>query len=199
MTEQQETLLVPLDQYLKVGIHIGTKFKTKYMENFIYKVRSDGLSILNVQEIDKRLKVIGNFLSQYSPEDILVICRRENGWKAVKAFGKLTGIRVFAGRYPPGILTNSSLEDFMETKLIMVTDPWPDKNAILDSVKAGIPVIALCDTNNTSNNIDLVLPCNNKGKKALGLIFWVLTRDYLKNRGLLQGEFNAPFEDFSDE
>src|SRR3989344_5207222 len=129
----EEQLLVPLDDYLKVGIHIGTKFRTKYMEQFIYKVRNDGLSVLNVQSIDTRLKNAINLLNQFNPEDILVVCRRENGWKAVKAFSKAAGIRVFAGRYPPGILTNKDLKKFIETKLILAVDPWSEKNAIKDA------------------------------------------------------------------
>src|SRR3989338_4480845 len=104
---EQEQFLVPNDVYLKSGIHIGTKFRTKYMERFIYKTRPDGLSVLNLQEINERIKLAANLLAQYEPQDILIISRRENGWKSVKAFGKATGIKVFAGRYPPGILTNS--------------------------------------------------------------------------------------------
>ncbi|MAG47214.1 30S ribosomal protein S2 [archaeon] len=193
---EQEQLLVPLDDYLKVGIHIGTKFRTKYMEQFIYKVRSDGLSVLNVKSIDSRLGNAVNLISQFEPEDILLVCRRENGWKAAKAFSKATGIRVFAGRYPPGILTNTNLENFFETKLLMVVDPWSEKNAIRDAIKVGVPVLALCDTNNESNNLDLVIPCNNKGKKSLGLIFWILARDYLKNK---KKDFKSKIEDFTDE
>jgi len=195
MVETQE-FLVPLEQYLKEGIHIGTKFKTKYMENFIYKVRNDGLMILNVQEIDKRLKLAANFLKQFEAEDATVVCRRENGWKAVRAFSRATGIRAFAGRYPPGVLTNSNLETFMETKLLIVTDPWQDKNVVKDALKIGIPVIALCDTNNESNNIDFVVPCNNKGKKSLGLAYFILAREYLKTKGQFIKEC---LEDFSDD
>jgi len=182
MANQEEQFLIPLDEYLKVGIHIGTKFRTKYMAPFIYKTRPDGLVVLNVQEIDKRIRLAANLLSQYNPEDVLVVCRRENGWKAVSLFSKLTGIRIFAGRYPPGILTNPNLKTFIETKLILVVDPWPDKNIVKDALKIGIPVIALCDTNNETNNLDLVVPCNNKGKKSLGLIFWILAREYLKSK-----------------
>jgi len=109
MTEKQQQFLAPQDQYLKSGIHIGTKFKTKYMEQFIYKTRTDGLSVLNLQKIDERIRIAADFLSRYNPEDILIVCRRENGWKAVKAFSKLTGVKAFAGRYPPGILTNPQL------------------------------------------------------------------------------------------
>ncbi|MBS3114393.1 30S ribosomal protein S2 [Candidatus Woesearchaeota archaeon] len=198
---QEEKFLVPRDVYLKSGIHIGTKFRTKYMEQFIYKTRPDGLSVLNLQKIDERIRIAAAFLAQYAPEDILVICRRENGWKAVELFGKLAGIRVFAGRYPPGILTNPNLEEYTEAKIVMVADAWPDRNAVLDAVKIGMPVIALCDTNNQSNFIDLVVPCNNKGKKSLGLLFYILTKEFLMLKGKLKEgeELKEKLEDFTEE
>jgi len=197
----EKSLLAPTDQYLKAGIHIGTKFRTKYMEKFIYKTRPDGLSVLNLQQIDERIKICANFLAQYAPEEIIIVSRRENGWKSIRMLSKLTGIRVFAGRYPPGILTNTNLDKFIEAKIVLVTDSWPDKNVINDAMKIGIPVIALCDTNNQSNNIDLVVPCNNKGKKSLGLLFWILTREYMKNRGMIKkdSEFKATIDDFTEE
>ena len=198
---KSEQLLVDQDTYLKSGIHIGTKFRTKYMSPFIYKTRPDGLSVLNLQKIDERIRNTINMISNYSPEDILIVSRRENGWKAVKVFGKVTGIKVFAGRYPPGILTNPALESFIEPKVILVTDPWPDKNVVEDSIKVGIPIIALCDTNNQSNNLDLVVPCNNKGKKSLALFFWVLAREYLAKRGYISKpeDMRETLEDFTEE
>ncbi len=200
MTEQQQ-FLVPQDQYLKSGIHIGTKFKTKYMEQFIYKTRPDGLSILNLSKIDERIRIAASFLSQYAPEEILIVSRRENAWKSVKAFGKATGIKVITGRYPPGMLTNPSLDIYYESKILLATDSWPDRNAIMDGNKVGIPIMALCDTNNQSNNIDLVIPCNNKGKKSLGLFFFILAKEYLKNRGLIKSdsEFKETVDDFTEE
>ncbi len=196
-----ESLLVPTDQYLKAGIHIGTKFRTKYMEKFIYKTRPDGLSVLNLQQIDERIRICANFLSHYTPEEIIVVSRRENGWKSIRMLSKLTGIKVFAGRYPPGILTNANLDKFIEAKIVLVTDSWPDRNVISDAMKIGIPVIALCDTNNQSNNIDLVVPCNNKGKKSLGLFFWILAKEYMKKRGMIKNdsEFKATVDDFTEE
>jgi small subunit ribosomal protein S2 len=198
---ETEQLLVPQDTYLKSRIHIGTKFRTKYMAPFIYKTRTDGLSVLNLQKIDERLRLAARFLANYEPQDILIASRRENGWKAVKAFGKATGVRIFAGRYPPGILTNPRLDTFIQVKCIMVADAWPDRNAIKDAILMGIPVVALCDTNNQSNEIDLVVPCNNKGKKSLGLIFYVLAREFLKHKGQLADGQEPPFklEDFTDE
>ncbi|MBT6774217.1 30S ribosomal protein S2 [Candidatus Woesearchaeota archaeon] len=201
MATEQESLLIDSKEYLKSGIHIGTKFKTKYMAKFIYKTRPDGLSVLNLQQIDERVALAANFLSQYEPDEILITCRRENGWKALKKLNELTGIKVLPGRYPPGILTNSNLDTFTEPKAMMVCDPWPDKNAVEDAFKIGVPIIALCDTNNQSNKLDLVVPCNNKGKKSVGLIFYLIAREYMQKRGMLAGneELPAKIEDFTDE
>lgn len=187
MAEQQQ-FLVPLETYLKVGLHIGTKYKNKYMENFIYKIRPDGLAVLNIQKINERIKIVSKFLSEYEPQDIIIVGRRENSWSSIKLFSELTGIRAIAGRYPPGMLTNPNLDVFTEAKVLVAVDPWPDRNAIRDAVKSGMVVIALCDTNNESNYIDLVLPCNNKGKKSLGLLFWILAREYLINKKLIKSD-----------
>ncbi|MDP6600059.1 MAG: 30S ribosomal protein S2 [Candidatus Woesearchaeota archaeon] len=199
MTE--EKFLVPTEEYLKSGIHIGTKFKTRYMEKFIYKTRPDGLSVLNLQKIDGRLNIAAKFLAQYNPEDILVVGRRESAWKPLKMFNKAIGARVFAGRYPPGILTNPRLDNYIEAKVLLAVDSGPDRNAVVDSVKMGIPIVAICDTNNQSNNIDLVIPSNNKGKKSLGLFFWILAREYLRNRGILKKneDLKEKVEDFTEE
>lgn len=199
MTE--ETVLLDSNEYLKSGIHIGTKFKTKYLKDFIYKTRPDGLSVLNLKKIDERIGLAINLLSQYNPEDILIVSRRENGWKALKLLHKLTGIKVIIGRYPPGILTNVQLETFTEPKIIMVCDPWPDKNTVEDAAKIGVPLIALCDTNNQSNKLDLVVPCNNKGKKSVGVVFYLIAQGYLRKRGLLKADetITEKIDDFVEE
>lgn len=199
MTEEE--LLIDSNEYLKSGIHIGTKFKTKYMKNFIYKTRPDGLSVLNLKKIDERIALAANFLAQYKPEDILFVSRRENGWKALKLLKKLTGINVIIGRYPPGMLTNPNLEIFCEPKVLFACDPWPDKNAVQDAMKAGIPIIGLCDTNNEANNLDLVIPANNKGKKSVGLIVYLIAREYMRKKNMLRGdeELKEPIDDFVEE
>jgi len=197
----EEKFLVPTDEYLKSGIHIGTKFKTRYMEKFIYKTRPDGLSVLNLQKIDERLDIAAKFLAQYNPEDILVVGRRESAWKPIKMFGKVTGAKVFAGRYPPGVLTNPNLESYIEIKVLLTVDSGPDRNAVVDAMKMGVPIVAICDTNNQTNNIDLVIPSNNKGKKSLGLFFWILAREYLRNRDIIKKdeELKEKVEDFTEE
>ncbi len=197
MTEAQ--LLIATDEYLKSGVHIGTKFKTKYMRHFIYKTRDDGLSVLNLKKIDQRIDIAAKFMSHYAPEDIILVSRRENGWKPITLFGQATGARVFPGRYPPGMMTNPVLETFTEAKLLVVVDSWPDRNAVNDALELGIPIIALCDTNNQANGLDLVIPSNNKGKKALGLVFWLLAREYMKHRGLIKADadFKYKIDDFT--
>jgi small subunit ribosomal protein S2 len=189
-----ENLLIEQETYLKAGIHIGTKFRTKDMMPFIYKTRSNGLSVLNLQKIDQRVRAAANLMSKFKPEEIIICCRRENGWRAVKKFQKFTGIKTFAGRYPPGILTNPKLETFIETKLIFVVDVWPDRNAINDAILSGIPVIALTDTNNQANNVDLIVPCNNKGKKSLELIFYLIAKEYLLQRKMVSSVEEMPFK-----
>ena len=193
--------LVPQDTYLKSGIHIGTKFKTKFMESFIYKTRNDGLSVLNLQKIDERIVIAASFMSNFSPKDILIASRRENGWKPVTAFSDSIGCKCIAGRYQPGLLTNPNLENYSEIKLLFVVDASPDRNVVADAVKVGTPVMSLCDTNNHSNFIDFVVPCNNKGKKSLGLFFWILAREYLKNRNMLDSDWESkhPLTNFTEE
>ncbi len=196
----EEQFLVPQDVYLKAGIHIGTKFKTKYMEQFIYKTRPDGLSVLNLSKINERIRIAVDFLSKYAPDQILIASRREISWKAMQKLKELTGIRIVSGRYPPGSLTNPNLKTYMEVKVILVTDPWPDRNIVNDAVKVGIPVVALGDTNNQANNIDLMIPCNNKGKKSIGLFFWILTKEYMKKKGIINkdSEFTPTIDDFTE-
>ncbi len=118
----------------------------------------------------------------------------------MKQLNKLTGIKIFNARYPPGILTNPQLETFIEPKIMMVCDPWADLNAVKDAVLVGIPVIGLCDTNNQANNVDLVVPANNKGKKSVGLVFYLLAREWLLKKGLATEEnMPAKMEDFVEE
>lgn len=196
-----EELLIDNDVYLKAGIHIGTKFKTKYMSNFIYKTRPDGLSVLNLQEIDNRIRIAGNLLANYEPQDIIIISRREGSFKALKKMEELVGFKIFVGRYPPGVFTNPKLENFTEGKIALISDPWTDKSALIDAEKAGMVMIGLCDTNNQTNSLDYVLPCNNKGKKSLGLMFYLLTREYMIKRKIIKNEkeFTATVEDFTEE
>lgn len=199
--KENGSLLVPLDKYLSAGAHIGTKFRTKDMQPFIYKINLDGLAVLNVEKINERLALAAKMLAKYEPASIAVVGRRENSWRPIKVFAKIIGGVEFSGHYRAGTITNPQLETYFEPQIILVTDPWPDKNAVNDAIIKGIPIIALCDTNNTLNNIDLVIPCNNKGAKSLALIYWILTNEYLHEIGKLakKKDLDVPVEKFSEE
>ena len=205
MTDDQsfdtdDEFIVPGDKYLSAGIHIGTQFKTADMKPFIYKTRHDGLSVMDVAKIDERLQLAANLLSQYEPDDIIVACRRESGWEPVRKFAEVAGIHFYDGRYPPGVLTNPELDNFTEAELLVVADPVPDKNAMKDAAIVGIPIIGLCDTNNKANGLDLVVPCNNKGRRSLGLVFYILTKLYTEKRDIIpESSWDYDVEDFAGE
>jgi small subunit ribosomal protein S2 len=178
-------LLIPLDNYLAAGLHIGTQQKTHDMEKYIFRVRSDGLYVLDVHKTDERLKYVAKFLAQYEPDDILVVATRQYGQAPVKKFGEVTGCKTIPGRFSPGTLTNPSYAKFIEPKVIVVTDPRSDSQAILESKQNGIPVVALCDSENLLANVDICVPSNNKGRKAIALIYWLLARQLLRERGVI--------------
>jgi len=191
--DNKETL-IPLEDYIKCAVHLGTKVITPHMRKFVYKRRADGLSVINTIFIDKKLREAIDFVSKYNPEKIYLVCKREAGWPAAKKFGGVTGIRVFTKKYPPGITTNLELEDFFESELTVICDPWIDKNALNDTAKLKKPVVALCDTNNFTTNITKIIPCNNKAKKSIGCILYILAREYCKAKGI---DFKAELEDFT--
>lgn len=192
-----DNMIVPLDDYVKAGIYLGTKVITPDMRQYVFKRRADGLAIINTKLADEKIRAASSFLSEYAPEKIVVAGKREAGWKALNAFSKATGIRVFTKKYPAGIITNINLPEFFEPDLALIIDPWIDKNLLADSTIVNIPVISLCDTNNLTLNIDLIIPCNNKSGKSIGLVFWILAREYMKARDIKADL--PPLSDFMTE
>lgn len=178
-------LLIPLDRYLAAGLHIGTQQKTKDMERYIYRVRADGLYVLDVRKTNDRIMSAGKFLAKYDADDILVVSTRQYGQAPVKRFGELTGAKTIPGRFIPGTLTNPAYNKFIEPKVVVVTDPRSDSQAIIEAKQMGLPVVALCDTENLLGNVDIVVPVNNKGRKAIALVYWLLARQMLRAKGIL--------------
>ena len=175
-------LLIPEDTYLTSGVHIGTQQKSASMRRFVFKVRFDGLQVLDVRETDRRIRLAAKFLARLPPEKILAVSQRQYGQKPVRVFAKTVGAVSFAERFVPGCLTNPSLAEFFEPKVLLVTDPATDQQALSEAVSIGIPVIGLCDANNDTRNVDLVIPANNKGRVALATVYWLLAREVLKAR-----------------
>ncbi len=196
----ENTTLVPVEDYLTAGVHIGTKYQNGFSKKYIHKARADGLKIINTADVDEKLKVLINFLSKYEPSEFVVMGRRENAKRPIGMFSKLVGCDVFTGRYLPGKLTNVELEDFKEYKVAIVCDPLTDKNILNEAFDRGVVTVGFCDTNNKYSKLDLVIPINNKGKKSLGLAFFLLAKHYLANRGILpEKDFKYTLDDFSDE
>ncbi|MBP6021242.1 MAG: 30S ribosomal protein S2 [Candidatus Methanomethylophilaceae archaeon] len=191
-------LLVAEDVYLTSGVHIGTQQKSADMKDFIYKVRQDGLYVLDVKKTDERIRATAAFLSRYDPKRILVVSARQYGQRPAREFSKAIGAPAFAGRFVPGTLTNPVNPGFVEPEVIVVTDPAADKQALNEALNLGIPVIAMCDANNETRNVDLVIPTNNKGRRALACVYWILTREVLVARGDLKdpADFKMEIEDF---
>lgn len=192
---KKETL-IPLEDYIKCAVHLGTKVITPHMRKFVYKRRADGLAVINTALIDEKLREAIDFMVNYEPEGIYLICKREAGWPAAEKFGEVTGIKVFTKKYPPGITTNLILEDFFESELTIICDPWMDKNALNDTFKLKKPVLGLCDTNNFTSGVTKIIPCNNKAKKSVGCILFILARGYCKAKKM---PFSAKLTDFSGE
>jgi small subunit ribosomal protein S2 len=194
----EEKTLLPLERYLKTGSHIGTRFKTGDMQRYIFKARKDGLKVLDVETIDKRIRITAEFLNNYELPKIIVVSRKTYGHAAVKKFAEATGAKFLTGRFMPGTFTNPKARSFTECDAIIITDPEYDKQAIEEAVKKRIPVIALCSTNNYLENIDLIIPINNKGRKSLALAFWLLARELLKLKGHIKKdeEFTMQAEEF---
>jgi small subunit ribosomal protein S2 len=194
----EETLLLPRDTLLSAGIHIGTRMKTLDMEPFIYRVRPDGLFVLDVKKTDDRIRATGKFLSRYEPARVAVAATRLYAHEPVKKFCQLTGATPLIGRFIPGQLSNPQYSSRIDPEVILVCDPRADAQAVKEASKVGIPIVALCSTDNEFVGVDLVIPTNNKGRRALAVVFWLLARQVLRERGELGADRDPPatIEDF---
>jgi len=199
--KENEGMSIPEETYMTSGAHIGTRQKTADIKEFIYKVRNDGLYIIDVKKTDERIKIAAKFLTKYDPSNVLIVSVRQYGQKPIKKLAENTGIQVLDGRFRPGTLTNPNAKGFLEPELLIVTDPLADAQALHEAENVGIPVVGLCDTNNETKYLDLVIPTNNKGRRALALVYWLLTRAILKEQGKIKSydDFKATVEDFEAE
>lgn len=193
-----EELLLPRDTLLSAGIHIGTRMKTLDMAPFIYRVRPDGLFVLDVKKADDRIRTAAKFLSRYEKAKVAVAATRLYAHEPVKKFCEITGSTPIIGRFIPGQLSNPQYSRRVDPEIIVVSDPRADGQAVKEASKVGIPIVALCSTDNEFAGVDLVIPTNNKGRRALAVIFWLLARQILRERGELGADKEPTFtiEDF---
>jgi small subunit ribosomal protein S2 len=183
-----EELLLPRDTLLSAGIHIGTRMKTKDMAQFIYRVRPDGLFVLDVKKTDDRIRTTAKFLARFEPKKIAAAAARLYAQEPTKKFCEVTGATPIIGRFIPGLLSNPLYPNRIEPDVIIVSDPRADSQAVKEAALTGIPVVALCSTDNDFSGVDLVIPTNNKGRRALAVIYWLLARQVLRERGELAAD-----------
>jgi small subunit ribosomal protein S2 len=197
----RENTLVSSEKYLKAGVHIGTRFKTGEMKRFIYKERRDGLKVLNVQTLDERIRVAAKFLSNFELNRIIVVARKLYGQTPAQLFADSIGARALTGRFVPGSFTNPQGKEFLEPQAIIVSETDADFQAIKEASTIKVPVVALASTNNSLKDVDLVIPVNNKGRKSIAMVYWLLAKELLKAKGEIKSdeEFKKTLEDFEFE
>ncbi len=189
---------MPVELYLSAGVHIGTTSRTKDMQQFIFKTRPDRLNIFDIAKIDERLRIAGKFIAQYDASEIVAVARKKYAQGIVKKFAEVIGANYVAGRFVPGTFTNPGGKEYMEPSLVIVTDVIADREAVLEAAKVNIPVVAILNSGNTLSNVDLAIPGNNRGKKSLALIYYILAREYMANRGMIENrdKFPVKLEEF---
>ncbi len=170
---------------LSAGIHIGTRMKTKDIDQFIYRVRPDGLFVLDVKKTDERIRIAAKFLSRFDSQKVAVVAARLYARYPASKFCEVTKTIPIIGRFVPGLLSNPLYPNHVEPGVLIISDPKADAQAIREAAVMGIPVIALCSTDNDFSGVDFVIPTNNKGRRALAVIYWMLARQVLREKGEL--------------
>lgn len=183
---------------LSTGIRVGTPVKTKSMTPYIVRANPEGLYILDISKTLSRIDVAAKFIGRANVSKVAVTSAREYGKTPVERFCELTGAIPLIGRFMPGTFTNPSLPKYMEPEIVIVTDPQADQQAVIEATRAGVPVIAISNSDNVISKVDLVIPANNRGRKALAAVYWLLAREVMKKQGTIKTdkEMTVLLDDF---
>jgi len=198
MSDEEATLLIPFETYEENAVNIGTQQKSADMMRFIERVREDGLYLLNVNITDSRIRSIAAFLNNFESSRIMVVSARQYGQRPARLFSEAIGANSAVGRFIPGSLTNPVLRSYVEPDVLFVTDPAADQQALIEAVNSGLPIVGIVDANNNLRNVDIALPANNKGRRSLAQIYWLLAREVLKLRGETTDEDWAKEQDVEE-
>ena len=179
---------------LSTGIRVGTAVKTKFMVPFITKASPEGLYMIDLDLTLARIQTASKFINRMKIEKVIVCSGREYANTPIEKFCELTGASKMLGRFMPGTLTNPSLPFYIEPQLVLISDPQVDAQAVIEATNAGIPVIGISNTDNVTSKIDLVIPANNRGRKSLATIYWLLAREILVEKGQLKDDESMKYE-----
>ena len=176
--------LTPKEEDIKMliiaGCQYGGKKITKQMKKYVYTVRKDGIAIFDVNKIYEKIQVAARIIASVDPDSVISVSSKEAGQRAVYKFGHFTKTQTVTGRWSPGMLTNQTTKKFIEPRLLIVTDPRTDYNALLESSYVNVPVIAICNTDNMLKYVDCAIPCNNRHPKSVAMIWYLLTKAVLE-------------------
>lgn len=194
----EENVLATQKDYQEAGIQIGARIKTPGISRFITKRWKEDLYLIDLQMTDKRIRTAARMLASYDQNAVVATASRIYAISPARKFAEITGMKVLTGRVMPGVFTNPKRKDFIEPEIVLVSDTRNEREAVKEASKINVPVIALCDTDNWMKFVDLVVPCNNKGRKSLALVYYLLAREYMKEKGLIKSnaEFNYSASDF---
>jgi len=171
---------------LAVGAHIGTSNLDFNMNRYVWRRRPDGIHVINLAKLWEKLVLAARIIAGIeNPSDVCVVSMPNLGQRAALKFANFTGAQAITGRYTPGTFTNQIQEKFIEPRLLLVTDPRLDHQAVAEASYVNLPTIALCNVDSSVKNIDVVIPCNNRSTEAVGLIYWLLAREILFLRGTI--------------
>ena len=179
---------------LSTGIRVGTQVKTKFMKQFITKANPEGLYMLDLNITLARIQTAARFINRTGPDKLVVCSGKQYANTPIEKFCEALGSRGLDGRFMPGTLTNPSLPYYIEPKLILVSDPQIDEQAVTEATNAGIPVIGIANTDNLTSKLDLIIPANNRGRKALATVYWLLLRQILIERKELKEDEPMEYE-----
>lgn len=179
---------------LSTGIRVGTAVKTKFMVPFITKASPEGLYMIDLDITLARIQTAAKFINRMDIQKVIVCSGREYANTPIEKFCEVTGATKMLGRFMPGTLTNPSLPYYIEPQLVLISDPQVDSQAITEATNAGIPVIGISNTDNVTSQIDLVIPANNRGRKSLATVYWLLAREILVGKGQLKGDESLKYE-----
>jgi small subunit ribosomal protein S2 len=193
MSEQSEAIDIK-KKILATGIRVGTQVKTKFMKPFITKASPEGLYMLDLDITLDKIKTAAKFINRLGTDKLIVCSGRLYAETPIEKFCEMLDSKKLLGRFMPGTLTNPSLPYYIEPKLVLISDPQVDEQAITEATNAGIPVIGIANTDNITSKLDVIIPANNRGRKALATVYWLLVRQILIERGELKENESMKYE-----